>query len=148
VKHYRRSTSWPTHGFLPTITIFRPYYRPRIAAEIRPRGQLGGGRAAGAPTLRPVQKCAKNECKTTTIQPLHSHSFTTRAAGHLTRNLLRDWSQITDGDGSARLSAQECRDFELILFVLVMHKSLAAVLIQPLRRRTLGVVGDRLLARL
>ncbi len=46
------------------------------------------------------------------------------------------------GSASVRLPTQECRDFKLILFVLVMHRSLPAVLIEPLRRGALGVFGD------
>ena len=50
--------------------------------------------------------------------------------------------------GSVRLPAQECRNVELILLAVVMHSCLPSVLVQPLRRRTLGIIGDRFRPRL
>src|SRR5580700_6738103 len=56
------------------------------------------------------------------------------------------------GQVLVRLPAQEGRDVELVLFGLVMHRSLPAVLVEPLRcrlgRRALGIFGNRLRTRL
>src|ERR1700719_4790867 len=55
------------------------------------------------------------------------------------------------GQVLVRLPAQEGRDVELVLFGLVMHRSLPAVLVEPLRRRwgrrALGIFGNRLRTR-
>src|SRR5580693_4271751 len=63
------------------------------------------------------------------------------------------------GQVLVRLPAQEGRDVELVLFGLVMHRSLPAVLVEPLGRsvgrslgrslgrRTLGIFGNRLRTR-
>src|SRR5208282_1879844 len=45
--------------------------------------------------------------------------------------------------GLVRLPAKECRNVQLILVAAVMHRRLASVLVQTLRRSTFGIVGDR-----
>ena len=52
-------------------------------------------------------------------------------------------SQVTGRRLSVRLPAQERRDVELILFAQGYAQGLPAVLVEPLRRRALGVFGDR-----
>src|SRR5215469_18301325 len=49
---------------------------------------------------------------------------------------------------SVRLPAQEGRNVELVLFALVMHRSLAAVLVEALGRWALGIFGYRLGSRI
>jgi hypothetical protein len=107
----------PTHETLPVkhfvanSRILTDYYHlPAVLRSAHRRRNsasrsVPGRRAAHASIPRPVQKWAENECKTTTIQPLQPHCFTVHAAGDLTRNLLRDWSQIT---GHRPVSAPVC----------------------------------------
>lgn len=49
---------------------------------------------------------------------------------------------------SVRLAAQEGRDLKLILIHSLLHRSLPAMLVEPLRRRPFGVFRNRLMAGL
>src|SRR5579883_2906975 len=49
---------------------------------------------------------------------------------------------------SIRLPAQESGYVQLVLFAAVMHRSLPPMLVEPLRRGTLGIFGHRLRPRL
>ena len=136
---YRRSGHGPTHAFLPSVTIFRPHSCRQRAAKAAWRMDFGKARANRSPhplRLGCFGLCPRFPEKFANIQRVSAAAGEPKPAA-ASPPIIR----------SLRLPAQKRRNFELVLVAVVMHRSLAAVLVETLRTRPLGVFGHRLRPR-
>ena len=145
-KPYRRHDSPPTHGFLPSVTLFWPHYCRQGAQK---RHAVTLGRRWARPPSGPA--CA-GLASTIKINPIKSNTY--RYSSVERRRRTGAWPrspprlQLTPQRASIGLPAQEGRDVELVLLAAVMHRRLPSMLVQPLRRRALGILGHRFRTRL
>src|SRR5262249_2516814 len=104
-----------THAFLPTVTIERPCFGPNLAFD--------------AQSLRSVNamlnRCARHRTVKLT-QVINSFPIRQRAPA------ISSWSPPDQTwSVSVRLAAEECRNIELILLAMIIHRSLPAMGVEP-----------------
>ena len=118
--------------------------------RLRVQGCRKSSSAAGlpAPNRRAAVAPCRNATKAPRFRSFRHNCHGRRAAAWASAPRPHRAGQAPPNTASVRLPAQEGRDLELILLILVMHRRrLPAVLVKALRRRPLGVFGHGLGSR-